>query len=76
MMHPVMGGSDQKIFEYAGFVYFFCMDKYAPCLSGGINKCNVDRLESQPGDRNKKDEAVQGFHDRGPETNRQIELGR
>ena len=46
MMHPVVGGCYQKIFQPAQFVDMFCMDQNAPNLTGCKYKNDICRLEA------------------------------
>ena len=74
MMHPVMGGGYQDMLQPAQLLYFFCMHQDAPGLGSSIHKGNIYRLESEQGNRNEIDKALQWFQHRGTESYRKVEI--
>jgi len=46
MMYPVMRRRHKDIFKPAHFMYQFGMHKYSPDLRGGINKNDIERVET------------------------------
>ena len=63
MMHPVVGGCDQDVFKPAHIVDVFSMYKNPPDLGSRIDKDNIQRFKSQPGQGNEIQEAVEWLED-------------
>lgn len=74
VMDAVMGGGDEDIFQPAHFADQFGMDEDAPDLGGGVHKYDIERFESQEGEWDEIDEAVEGLEDGGPESNGEVHV--
>lgn len=76
MVHTVVGGGDEKIFQETQLIDLFGMNQYAPGLRRSIYKGDIDGLKTEPGNRDKINETIERLQHGRTKAYRKIELGR